>query len=185
MNDFFDNLGKVANETVKKAIKVSGDVVELTKTSLNIKFDEIKRESFFKEIGKIVYNTYKESPESVGDEILDFCKCIDELESAISIQKAKAASIKNKKFCVNCGTILGKTVNYCYSCGAKQPEIIEENEDEPDICDCGCGMPVDECDCEDDCGCGCDDAPADDCGCEDECCCPEDSSEIKAPEDGE
>ena len=43
MNDFLDNLGKVMNETAKKAIKVSGDVVELTKTSLNIKFDEVKR----------------------------------------------------------------------------------------------------------------------------------------------
>ena len=58
MNDFLDNLSKAVNETAKKAMKVSGDVVELTKTSLNIKFDEIKRESFFKEIGKIVYNSY-------------------------------------------------------------------------------------------------------------------------------
>ena len=36
MNDFLDNLGKAVNETAKKAIKASGDVVELTKTSLNI-----------------------------------------------------------------------------------------------------------------------------------------------------
>ena len=161
MNEFLDNLGKVVNETAKKAFKVSGDVVELTKTSLNIKFDEVKRESFFKEIGKIIYNSYKESPESVTDEILDFCKCLDEIENSINAQKARAAGIKNKKYCVNCGKILDKAVNYCYSCGAKQPEIIEEAEEE--ICDCGCGMPVDECDCGD----GCCDEPAED----EECCC--------------
>jgi len=143
MNDFLDNLGKVVNETAKKAIKASGNVVELTKTSLNIKFDEVKRDSFFKEIGKIVYSTYKVSPESAVDEILEFCKCIDEIESSINSQKAKAAGIQNKKYCVDCGVILGKTVNYCYSCGAQQPEIIEEDEPEEESC-CCCGGFDDE-----------------------------------------
>jgi len=188
MNDFLDNLSKAVNETAKKAMKVSGDVVELTKTSLNIKFDEIKKESFFKEIGKITYESYKNSPESVGDEILDFCKCIDEIEIAINSQKCKAAQIKNKKFCVNCGTQLAKNVNYCYACGAKQPEIIEDPEDcecEEENCGCGCssegtettdeaksedaccsgdscnfGSPDNSADsCADDCDCGCKDNP--------------------------
>ncbi|MCL2095414.1 MAG: hypothetical protein FWH10_00750 [Oscillospiraceae bacterium] len=138
MSDFLDNLGKVVNETAKKAIKASGDVVELTKTSLNIKFDEVKRESFFKEIGGIVYRGYRISPESVSDEILDFCRCIDEIENSISAQRAKAAEIKKKKFCVNCGKELCKTFLFCYSCGASQPEIPDEDEEE-EICECGCG----------------------------------------------
>jgi len=147
MNEFLDNLGKAVNETAKKAIKASGDVVELTKTSLNIKFDEVKRESFFKEIGKIIYGAYKDAPESVADEVLEFCKCIDEVENEINAQKTKAAGIKNKKFCVDCGVILCKTVNYCYSCGARQPEIIEDEDEEG--CGCGCAdEPPSECDCE-------------------------------------
>ena len=135
MNDFLDNWGKVVNETAKKAIKASGDFVELTKTSLNIKFDEVKRESFFKEIGKIIYGNYKDDPGSASGGILDFCKCIEEIENSITAQKTKAAGIKNKKFCVNCGATLGKSVNYCYSCGEKQPEIPEEDEED---CCCGC-----------------------------------------------
>ncbi|MCL2772871.1 MAG: zinc ribbon domain-containing protein [Oscillospiraceae bacterium] len=138
MNDFWDNFSKLANETAKKAMKASGDVVELTKTSLNIRLDEIKRESFFKEIGKIVYNTYKNSPGSASDEVLDFCKCIDEIENSINSHKSKAAQIKNKKFCVNCGAQLPKEVTYCYSCGAKQPEIIEEDESCCDDDSCCC-----------------------------------------------
>jgi len=154
MNDFLDSLGKVMNETAKKAIKASGDVVELTKTSLNIKFDEVKRESFFKEIGSIVYDTYKASglPEGVlSDEVLEFCKCIDEIEAAICAQKAKAAEIKKKKFCVNCGQSLYKTFNFCFACGATQPEIPDDEDEE--ICTCGCqdGEP---CTCGDDCDCG-------------------------------
>jgi len=167
MNDFLDNLGKAVNETAKKAIKASGDVVELTKTSLNIKFDEVKRESFFKEIGKIIYGAYKDSPESVTGEVLDFCKCIDEIETGINAQKAKAAGIKNKKYCVDCGVILCKTVNYCYSCGTRQPEI--EEDDEP--CGCGCADEAPSaCDCADDDCCGEGDNDNDN---EDESCCGE------------
>jgi hypothetical protein len=146
MNDFLDSLGKVMNETAKKAIKASGDVVELTKTSLNIKFDEAKRDSFFKEMGSIVYDTYKASglPEdALSEEVLNFCKCIDEIEASICAQKAKAADIKKKKFCVNCGQALCKTFIYCYSCGATQPETAEE--------ECGCGCEAAEK--EPECGC--------------------------------
>ena len=181
MNDFLDNLGKVVNETAKRAIKASGNVVELTKTSLNIKFDEVKRDSFFKEIGKIIYNTYKDSPESAVDDILDFCKCIDEIEDSINMQKAKVASIQNKKYCVDCGVILGKSVNYCYSCGAQQPEIIEEIEKDEEV--------EEEC-CEDEECCCCSDeseaepeeAPKDCCCCGDESesdsdCCSDDSGD--------
>ena len=169
MNDFLDNLGKVVNETAKKAIKVSSDAVDITKTSLNIKFDEVKRESFFKEIGKSVYKSYKASPENVSDDVLDFCKCIDEIETAINSQKTKVAQMQNKKFCVNCGKSLDKSVNYCYSCGAKQPEIVEEesccccggsdNDGSNDSNeDCGCGCDTDD----SDCGCGCDSSDASD-----------------------
>jgi len=164
MNDFLDNLGKVVNETAKKAMKASGNVVELTKTSLNIMFDESKRDSFFKEIGKIVYNTYKDSPESAVDDILDFCKCIDEIENSINAQKAKVASIQNKKYCVECGVILDKSVNYCYSCGSKQPEIIEEDEAEEDCCCC--------CDCSD----KEETETSEDCCCDDGCCSEDEDS---------
>ena len=187
MNDFFDNLGKVVNETAKKAMKASGNVLELTKTSLNIKFDEAKRDSFFKEIGRIIYDTYKDSPESAVDEVLEFCKCIDEIETAINAQKAKVAAIQNKKFCVECGIVLGKSLNYCFSCGAKQPEIIEE-EDEDEDCGCCCCSDGDEADE----GCCESDAEAEDCCCEDsgesessensEDCCSGDSCDFTPAE---
>ena len=175
MNDFLDNLGKAVNETAKKAMKASGNVVEITKTSLNIKFDEVKRDSFFKEIGKIVYNTYKADPESAVDDILDFCKCIDEIENSIIIQKAKVASIQNKKYCVDCGVILGKSVNYCYSCGAKQPEIIEDEDEECCDDDCCCCGDESDADC-------CSDEKSDDCCCDDDCCA-EKSDDAKNPEE--
>ena len=169
MNEFFDNLGKAAKDAAKMAMKVSGDAVELTKASLNIKLDESKRDILFKEIGKIVYDLHQKNilafiAENVGVEenakaINDLCKCVDEIEQAINEQKTKAASISNKKFCINCGEKVDKTYKFCYSCGAKQPEIVEEE------CDC-CDEETDSC---------CDESSCD-CGCEaDEDCC--DSSE--------
>ncbi|MCL2814507.1 MAG: hypothetical protein FWD23_07895 [Oscillospiraceae bacterium] len=179
MNDFLDNLGKTVNETAKKAMKASGNFLELTKTSLSIKFDEAKRDSFFREIGKIVYGDYKKSPEGKSAEILDFCASIDEIESAIKIQKAKAANIKNKKYCSECGVILEKSVNYCYSCGAKQPEIAGEDENENDEC---CCCHEEECCAEPECCDGGEGEGEGACCCSDEECCCEDGGEKQEEE---
>ena len=153
MNEFFDNLGKVAKDAAKVAMKVSGDAVELTKASVNIKLDEAKRENLYREIGKIIYELYKIDvlvlPGESADAVIDLCKCVDELEKAINDQKVKAAGISNKKFCINCGEKVEKAYKFCYLCGAKQPEIVEECDDE----ECCC------CDCE-----------ADDNASEDSCC---------------
>ena len=153
MNDFWDVLGKAVNEAANKAIKVSGDAVELTKASLNIKFDEIRREGLFKEIGRIVYTNYKSDPSGICAEITDFCKCIDEIELDIDEQVNKSARIRNKKFCVNCCLQIEKAMQYCYSCGEKQPVIVEEPPKSEDCCNPGCGCePV--CECEPECECG-------------------------------
>jgi hypothetical protein len=167
MNDFLDNLGKTVNETAKKAMKASGDFLELTKTSLSIKFDEAKRDGYFRAIGKIIYGEYRESPESASEEIAGFCACITEIENSIKAQKAKAADIKNKKYCPECGVILAKTVNYCYSCGAKQPEIAAEEEAE---CCCCCCADEPEC-------CESDEAEEGESCCEDDSCCCGESEE--------
>ena len=180
MNDFLDNLGKTVNETAKKAMKASGDFLELTKTSLSIKFDEAKRDSFFREIGKIVYGGYKESPEGVSDEISEFCACIDEIESSIKNQKAKAADIKNKKYCSDCGVILVKSVNYCYSCGAKQPEIAAEDEAEACGCCCCAEEEEPECCCEEG-----GEAKEESCCADDPCCCCDESEEKPESQEGE
>ena len=184
MSDFLDSLGKTVNKTAKKAMKASGNVVELTKTVLNIKFEEVKRESFFREIGKIVYGNYKKSPESQEGEILDFCVCIDEVEGSIKAQKAKAAKIKNKKFCVDCGTVLAKSVNYCYSCGAKQPEIVEEDESEEGGCCSCCDGEAEDAGCCEDADCCEDECCEDEC-CEDECCTNECCSDEACDCEGE
>ena len=153
MSDFLDNIGKIAKNTAKTAIKASGDAVELTKTTLNIKFDEVKRESFYKEIGKIIYDRYRENPSMVDGTLLDFCKCVDELNRSISEQRAKTAEIKNKKFCIACGKKLDMEMLFCPACGNVQPVVSKyEWDDEDEDCDC----------CDDDCDC-CDD---DDCDCD-------------------
>ena len=166
MSDFFDNLGKMINETSKQAVKVSGDVFELTKTSVNIKLDEMKKESLFKEIGKLAYAAYKENPEAANENIADLCFCIDELESSIAAQKCKTAALKNKKFCVRCGSRLNLEMLFCPYCGQQQPEIASFNDCcEAENCDCGI----------DDCTCGCKDGK--ECTCNKNCTCDDNCGE--------
>ena len=159
MSEFWDSLSKTMNEMANKAIKFSGDAVELTKTSVNIKLDEIKRDGIFKEIGKMVYDGYKSTGESLGgvfagEEIIDCCKYIDEIEKNIAEQIVRAAHIKNKKFCVSCGTMLDKCLKYCYECGSKQPEIvIEEEENCCCCCDCSGVDSTEATEAEENCSC--------------------------------
>ena len=172
MNEFFDNLSKAAKDAAKVAMKVSGDAVELTKASLNIRMDEAKRENLYTEIGKIVHELHKKNivilPEECSETVRDLCLCVDEIETAINEQKTKAAGISNKKFCVNCGTKVDKSYIFCYSCGAKQPEIIEEEAEEECCCCCDCEGETDSC-CADSC---CEDESCcDDVCCEDDSCC--------------
>ena len=160
MSEFWDSLSKTMNEMANKAIKFSGDAVELTKASVNIKLDEMKRDGIFKEIGKIVYDNYKLDKESLSgmcacEEVIDFCQYIEEIEEDIAEQIVKAAHIKNKKFCVNCGTMLDKCLKYCYECGSKQPEIVVEEENCCCCCDCSGSDSAEAedvaCCCDDDC----------------------------------
>lgn len=167
VNEFFDNLSKAAKDAAKRAMKVSGDAVELTKASVNIKLDEAKRDNLYKEIGKSVHELHKKNIETVvgadAAPVVDLCKCIDEIETAINDQKAKTASISNKKFCINCGEKVDKNYIFCYACGAKQPEIIEEEEE----CCCCCESENNSDSCCDDSSCDCNDSS---CGCDDSAC---------------
>lgn len=178
MNDFFESITKTVNKTTKKAMKISGNMIELTKSSLNIKFDEAKKENFYKEIGMAVYEKYTKNPQTADEEILGFCQCIDEINETINAQKLTLAKIQKQKFCPACGQKLDKSIVFCFTCGEKQPEIPAEEEEE-NCCsgnDCCCNeeKPEDNCECNDescecnDDSCGCND---DNCGCNDDNCC--------------
>ena len=125
MNDFFDSFGKAVNDTAKQAIKVSGEMYEYTKASLNIKFDEVKCDNYFREIGKILYSSYKEDSSAVSGDVRGFCESIDELEESIKEQRKKIAVLKRQKFCTACGHNLAESMTFCPVCGARQDDGAE------------------------------------------------------------
>lgn len=168
MNDFFENITKTVNKTTKKAMKISGNMIELTKTSVNMKFDEAKKENFYKEIGRTVYAKYTQNPQVADEDIIGFCQCIDEINNTLNAQKLALAKIQKQKFCPACGQKLDKAIVFCFTCGEKQPEIPPEEDETDDCCcndDCCCGGE-EENKADDDCGCG-----DDNCGCNDDNCC--------------
>lgn len=180
MNDFFENITKTVNKTTKKAMKISGNMIELTKTSLNMKYDEAKKGNFYAEIGRTVYEKYTRNPQTADEEIIGFCQCIDEINETINTQKLTLAKIQKQKFCPACGQKLDKSIVFCFACGEKQPEIPPEEDETDDCCsdgDCCCGEENadDDCKCNDDKtddNCGCND---DGCGCNDDNCCDDDN----------
>ena len=125
MSDFLHNLGQAVNETAHKAFQASSEAVELAKLSVNIKLDESKKSNIFKEIGKFIYAEYKSDPESANPDIVEFCKCIDELDAVICDQKVRAAKLRKQKFCPGCGAKLDLNMSFCPGCGIRQPEMTE------------------------------------------------------------
>jgi len=154
-NEFLENITKTVNKTTKKALKASGEIIDLTKAAINIKMEEAKKESFYLEIGRLMFDKFKDDSDSVPEEIVDFCKCIDEIDSNINALKIFTAKIKNQKFCASCNVKLDLNDPFCYKCGEKQPEIVIEEEED---CDCEPECCCDEsAESEEDCGCGCGD----------------------------
>ena len=129
MSDFFDNLGKTVNDTAKKAIKVSNELVEVAGINLNIRLEQNKRGGYYREIGRIMYDAYKKDPSSAGGDIINLCKSVEEAEATIAELKKKAAALRKHRVCDSCGSKVSGSMNYCPACGSK----VETCE-----CDCGC-----------------------------------------------
>ena len=171
--DIINNVSKALNKTAKKAVKVSGSVVDYAKVTVEIKSGQAKIESFYKEIGKAIFKQYKTDQNSVPEDIADYCRCINEIGMSIVELKDKAAELRGIKRCVKCHKNLDLKYEFCPVCGEKQPEPKIEEE----VCECEdeccCADEACDCGCEDEaCDCGCDcDCGDDDCGCDDECDC--------------
>lgn len=125
-----DSLSKIAKSVgdgAKTAVKKSEDMVEVAKLNKSITNEEDRIKLTYNEIGKIIYSKYEKN-EILEDELIDFCRKIDEFQKNIFALKEKIAEIKNVKICSNCGAEVELSAESCGKCGAKQ-EVIHTEKD--------------------------------------------------------
>ncbi|MCX7708556.1 MAG: zinc ribbon domain-containing protein [Clostridia bacterium] len=140
----FEDLTKKVTTTAKTAVKKSGDIVEVTKLNMSISAEEDKIQKAYTEIGKAVYEDFKNNAE-VGAAAKEICEKIKSYEESIKEIKQKILDLKRIKACPGCGTELELEIAFCPKCGAKQeipqpkeePAAVEEEPKEKPCPSCG------------------------------------------------
>ena len=132
--EFFNKLGNIASETYKKTSKKTGDLAKEAKIRMKMNEDKGKIKDLYTEMGKFIYQKHNEGAEIPTDEeIIGFCKDIDELSEGIEKALDELLSLKGKRVCENCHTEIDINVKFCPSCGTEQPEIPVEEVAEPEV----------------------------------------------------
>ena len=123
---FLDNLTKKANDayqtTKEKTVQLTTEFK--MKSKINNNNDKIK--ALYKELGMLVFDSYKSNTHLSEDEINPKCEEINTLLEEVAKIKVDILSLKKLKKCVSCDSEIDQSDNFCPKCGAKQPEIKQD-----------------------------------------------------------
>ena len=113
-----ESVTKSIGKTAKKAVKRSGELMEITKLNVKIAGIQDKAKTIYEEIGKQEYQKYNKGV-TVDGSIRKRCEEIDELEADIRVMNRKLAEMKQIHKCPECHADVKNDVFYCPNCGAK------------------------------------------------------------------
>lgn len=135
MGDFFEDLGKKITETAGAVTKKTEEMMETQKIKSQIRLEERNKENALQELGKQVYDRYRNG-EIVDADFVGLCEAIEQYEEAVQSCLKELAELKGMTLCKNCNGELQAEIVYCPKCGTKVEEEIyfeEETENEPDF----------------------------------------------------
>ncbi|MCD8347775.1 MAG: hypothetical protein LUD16_07450 [Lachnospiraceae bacterium] len=111
-------------ETVAEVQKMN----EVRQLNSSINAEKKKIHSMYMEMGKKLYDRYRENPlEGFEDE---FEAIKSEFEN-IEVLRGKVRAKKGVTLCPNCKMEVGEFERFCSNCGCKMPEIFKIEEEEP------------------------------------------------------
>lgn len=123
MQDFFENvkaqtkkIADTAEKITKTSIKKTSETVSVLKLKYAIKDIDSDIDNIYKELGKMVYQEYKNGAEFEG-EYLEKCEKIDDFSSEIKLLNTKIAELGNKSICPECKKYNDANAKYCSFCG--------------------------------------------------------------------
>ncbi len=116
--EFLDNALNKTKEAFDVAYKKAGEVVSSEKLKINISSLENKKEKDFAKLGKLYFESVKDE-ETVEEQYAQLVSDIKEKNEEIAYLKEQIQTIKNKKFCSQCGAMSETSAVYCSVCGKK------------------------------------------------------------------
>lgn len=129
--DFFDKLGKKAEQTYKQTAAKTSKIAKEAKLKMTMNDHKSKIEELYEEIGKRIYQHHIQDQDVDMDMeavVEEFCIQIDELCDRIEEERKELLNLKDRKQCPNCFYEIDKEFHYCPNCGDKQEEIIQEKD---------------------------------------------------------
>ncbi len=125
MNDVFDKIrdGALkakdeAGKLTKVAVKKTSNVVSKAKLTYAVSETEGKIDQLFAELGRILYNEYKNGAE-FPENISQICQQAEKLYEEIDATKDQIAKIKNAVVCPACGEYNHEENVFCSKCGKR------------------------------------------------------------------
>ncbi|MFU0800386.1 MAG: zinc-ribbon domain-containing protein [Xylanivirga thermophila] len=130
--DGFSKIAKSVEEGAKSVTKKAGESMEYGKIKKDIYDKDQEIQSLYNEIGKKMYEQYKDLG-TVSYDIIDLCQNIDDLNATIEELEKKLMNLKKIKKCPQCGKELDVNIQFCPECGQKQEmPVVEEEVQEND-----------------------------------------------------
>lgn len=121
MKLFFEDLGRKIGETAETVTNKAGEAVEVQRLKNQIRTLERGNERDYMDLGKMVYDHYKEG-EVVDAEAIGICEAIQNREESIGKYEQQISDVKGDVTCDGCGKSVARDMAYCPYCGAKAPE---------------------------------------------------------------
>ena len=115
-------VSNTATNTYNTVANKSGKLIEETKLKLAISDKETDIEKIYQEIGKTVYDQYKDG-EDVGKVFTKECKKIDKWKREIEEMNTRILYNKGLRVCATCGEIVPVESVFCQNCGEKQKPV--------------------------------------------------------------
>lgn len=144
MDELFDKIKGGASKTkdtagkwAKVFAKHTSNAITSTKLSYSINDAKNQITDIYTEIGKTIYEKYKNGEYSNLEFESEFER-IDALITDIDELRDKKAELKNVLRCEECGTMNPQSSEYCSKCGAKltdsnELEIDDDTADDDDV----------------------------------------------------
>ena len=121
MKSFFEDVGRKIGETAETVTNKAGEAVEVQRLKNQIRTLERGNERDYMDLGKMVYDHYKEG-EVVDAEAIGICEAIQNREESIGKYEQQISDVKGDVTCDGCGKSVARDMAYCPYCGAKAPE---------------------------------------------------------------
>ncbi|MCC8102707.1 MAG: hypothetical protein LIP11_10775 [Clostridiales bacterium] len=123
-DDITSKVRQISMDTVAEVQKMN----EVRQLNSSINAEKKKIHSLYAEMGKKLYDKYRENPPE------EFASEFSALKAEFESIEALRGQVRAKKgvtLCPNCKMEVGEFERFCSNCGCKMPEVFKIEEDEP------------------------------------------------------